>query len=126
MARARIMLFGLVLGCFLPGAAYPLFLQACCVCTGCPTAATICVRPPTGDTAPDTIGNGGAAGPLSGCPIVCPDCATSQFVSQSCSDLLQCQQPVRAPATSHGVLTALGVLLAVYGASAVRRVRRDG
>ena len=61
---------------------------------------------------------------MSACDIPCNGCASVQFVLQSCSDVLQCQQPVHAPATSHRVLTALGVVLAVYGVSANRRGRQ--
>jgi hypothetical protein len=127
MGRVRAILTLLALGssCFVPRTLHAAAVPVCCVCSGCPAAATICVLPPAGDTAPDSAGNGGAAGPvMSACDIACKGCASSQFVMQSCSDLLQCQQPVHAPATSHRVLLALGVGLAAYGVSAAQRARR--
>jgi hypothetical protein len=123
---AILTLLALGLSCFVPRILHAAAVPVCCVCSGCPTAATICVLPPAGDTAPDSVGNGGAAGVpmMSACEIPCNGCASVQFVLQSCSDVLQCQQPVHAPATSHRVLLALGVGLAAYGVSATQRARR--
>ena len=126
MVRVRTMLMLLALGlsCLIPRTFHAAPVPVCCVCTGCPTAATICALPPAGDTAPDSVGNGGAGGgPMSPCDIPCKGCASSQFVLKSCSDVLQCQ-PLHAPATSHRLLTALGVVLAAYGIAATRRARR--
>ena len=128
MAVVRVLLMVLALGlsCLVPRTLQAAAPQVCCVCSGCPTTASLCTVPPAGDTAPDSVGNGGAAGApmMSACDIPCNGCASVQFVLQSCSDVLQCQQPVHAPATSHRVLLALGVGLAAYGASATQRARR--
>lgn len=116
---------GLTMSCLVPQMAHALAVRMCCVCSGCPQAATICALPPPGDTAPDAVaGDGGAAGPVPACDPVCAGCASVQLVDQRCADLQQCQQPVHAPATSHQVLVALGVLLAVYGVRTVQRARQ--
>jgi hypothetical protein len=127
MVRVRAMLVLLAIGLsgFVPRTLHAAAVPVCCVCSGCPAAATICTVPEAGDTAVDSVGNGGAAGPpMSACDIPCKDCTSSQFVLQSCSDVLQCQQPVHAPAASHSVLLVLAAVLTAYGVGASRRARR--
>ena len=98
------------------------FLGECCVCSGCETGTPACRDAKERDTAPDTTGNGGAAQLPDPCGEICaPECTSGELVSGACGTLLQCAQPVRAPAVSQRGLGVIGALFLGYGIVAIQR-----
>ncbi len=120
-----VVCLGVALMSFAPTPAHAGFLERCCVCGGCETGAPTCKDAIERGTAPDTTENGGAAQAPDICGDLCgPTCSSGVLVSGACSALIQCAQPVHAPAVSHRGLGVISALFLGYGIIGLQRRRR--